>query len=51
MNVYLLYNSYNSDWDSSEWIEGVYSTLEKAEEARKTISPRFCSRIEKEKVL
>jgi hypothetical protein len=48
MNVYLLYNS---DWDGSEWIEGVYSTLEKAEEARKTISKRFRSRIEKEKVL
>ena len=48
MTVYLLYVN---DWDGGEWIEGVYSTLEKAEEARKTISKRFRSRIEKEKVL
>jgi hypothetical protein len=48
MNVYLLYINY---WDGVDQIAAVYSTLEKAEEARKTISKRFRSRIEKEKVL
>ena len=47
MTVYVLYSS---TWSDSEWVEGIYSTREKAEEARKTISKRFRSRIEEEKV-
>ena len=46
MTVYLLYAS---DYES-DWIEGIYSTREKAEEARNLISKRFRSWVQEEKV-
>lgn len=47
MTVYLLYVN---DWETDQWIEGIYSTREKAEEARKLVSPRFRSWVVEEKV-
>lgn len=50
MKVYILYASDDSrsDWD---WVEGVYSTHEKAEKARKFVSKRFRTWIEEESVI
>jgi len=47
MKVYLLYVS---DWESSEWVSGVYSTYEKAVEASKLVSTSFRSSIVEEEV-
>jgi len=46
MKVYLLYVSYF--YDECAEVEGIYSTREKAEEARSLISPRHWSFISEE---
>lgn len=50
MKVYILYASDDSRSDC-DWVEGVYSTHEKAEEVRKLVSKRFRSWIEEETVI
>lgn len=46
MIIYLLYVS---DYET-EWLEGIYSTREKAEESRQLVSRRFRSWVQEEKV-
>jgi hypothetical protein len=52
MKVYVLYIVYGYEGPDAgpEVLEGIYSTLEKAEEAKSLVSPRHWSYIEEEVV-